>query len=149
MTAKLFKTGKKILNRRSLRFAGICLLTIALVIGFGLQKQAQAAWYDDSYGYRQKLTIGNTGAADSDKKVKFDIDTATLVTAGQMQSDCDDTRFTDSSGKVLQYYLDSADVAMQEQRWIISKINHLQPLILSILERIFHEDLKHLKQLIM
>ncbi len=70
-------------------------------------RPADAAWFDDSFAYRKKITIGNTGSADSDKKVLIDIDTATLTT-DKMQADCDDTRFTDINGKLLKFYLDSA-----------------------------------------
>src|SRR3989338_772933 len=71
-------------------------------------KESEAGWYDDNWLYRVSLSIGNTGAADSNKKVKLDIDTATLITAGKMQSDCGDSRFTDATGKLLKYYIDTS-----------------------------------------
>lgn len=69
--------------------------------------KTEASWFDDTYAYRQQLTFGNTGGADSNKKVKFDVDTAALTT-DKLQADCDDVRFTDLNGRVLRYYLDSA-----------------------------------------
>jgi hypothetical protein len=101
----------KVFKNKYLRL--ISLILAAIVIGGSLlwvlnPQSASAVWYDDSYGYREKITIGNTGSADSSKKVKLDIDTATLITAGKLQSDCDDTRFTDINGKLLKYYVDSA-----------------------------------------
>jgi hypothetical protein len=91
----------------------ISLIVAAIVIGGSLlwilnPQSASAVWYDDNFGYREKIIIGNTGSADSNKKVKLDIDTATMVSAGKIQSDCDDTRFTDINGKILKYYLDTA-----------------------------------------
>ena len=62
----------------------------------------------DSWAYRTGLTIGNTGSANSDKKVKFDVDTATLITAGKMQADCGDSRFTDINGRALKYFIDTS-----------------------------------------
>ncbi len=106
----------KLFNKSSRRNIRLRLIATILCIGLisGIvwlllnPTESVAAWYDDSYAYRAKQTIGNTSSADSNKKVKLDIDTATLITAGKMQSDCDDTRFTDINGKQLQYFLDSA-----------------------------------------
>src|SRR3989304_3145824 len=66
------------------------------------------AWFDDSWAYRALLTFNNSGSAVTDQKVKFDIDTAALISAGKIQNDCGDSRFTDISGNLLQYYLDNA-----------------------------------------
>src|SRR3989344_6341734 len=82
------------------------LLLITLLNAMNAKK-SQAAWYDDTYAYRQKITFGNTGAAVVNQKVKLDVDTATIITNNQMRSDCDDTRFTDLNGLPLSYFLDS------------------------------------------
>jgi len=89
------------------------LIALTIFTGSGLYllmrpKPASAAWYDDSWAYRTEYTVNNSGAADSNKKVKFDIDTATLISAGKMQSDCGDSRFTDGSGNLLRYFIDTA-----------------------------------------
>jgi hypothetical protein len=90
----------------SLLFLLVTLPILYLVIKY--QSPIEAAWFNDNWLYRATLTIGNTGSADSNKKVKFDIDTATLITAGKMQSDCGDSRFTDINGRALNYYIDTA-----------------------------------------
>jgi hypothetical protein len=93
------------------------ILAIPLIVSLSVvwllwpYSQPEAGWYDEAYGYRQKTTIPNTGADDANKKVKLDIDTATPIAAGKMQSDCDDVRFTDINGKELKYYLDAASGA--------------------------------------
>ena len=89
----------------------IIALIPAIYFSFLNQKRAEAAWYDDSWLYRTALTINNSGSADSNKKVKFDIDTATLYSAGKIQLDCGDSRFTDINGRALKYYIDSASGA--------------------------------------
>lgn len=87
-------------------------LIVTLFVFFFIEEDAFSAnWFNDHWGYRTKLTFGNTGSAQSNKKVKFDIDTASLISVGTMQSDCDDVRFTDINGKVLRYYLDAASGA--------------------------------------
>ena len=90
------------------------LISLALVLlvlgGFSLKyftQSAGAAWFDENFAYRTAITFTNSGSAVTYQKVKFDIDTATLISAGKMQSDCGDSRFTDANGKVLKYYLDS------------------------------------------
>mgnify|MGYP001601057921 CR=1 FL=1 len=102
---KLRITPKKLFWNLVYLLIAVGSVAIALLL---TSRSAQAAWFDDNWAYRTSLTIGNTGGADADKKVKFDIDTATLLTAGKIQADCGDSRFTDASGNLLDYYLDSA-----------------------------------------
>jgi len=99
-----------ILKRKIMLFSFLILVITLpiLYLVYRYQPKAEAAWYDDGWLYRTALTIGNSGSADSNKKVKFDIDTATLYSTGKIQSDCGDSRFTDINGKVLKYYIDSA-----------------------------------------
>lgn len=99
---------KKIHKRTWVAIIIILILLPIVILTFLNANQIKAVWFNDNWKFRQKVTFGNTGAATTDQKVKLDIDTATLVTAGQLQSDCDDLRFTDNNGLLLRYYLDSA-----------------------------------------
>jgi len=85
---------------------GVFAIVIPILFLLRLGNKAEAVWYDESFSYRTSLTIGNSGAADANKKVKFDIDTAPLIAAGKMQGDCGDSRFTDINGRVLRYFID-------------------------------------------
>ena len=85
----------------------LIILIGVFVFYFYFAKGSEAVWFDDAWKYRVSLTITHNAEV-TDQKVKFDIDTATLITAGKMQSDCGDSRFTDFNGKKLRYYLDSA-----------------------------------------
>lgn len=98
---------------RSWAIKTAAIVAVAVIVArlFLVPTATNAAWYDDNYAYRQKVTIGNSGSADANKKIKLDVDTATLITAGKMRSDCADTRFTDGSGKPLKYYIDAANGA--------------------------------------
>jgi hypothetical protein len=81
---------------------GLVIILTPLAIYLAKNPQGAAAgWWDDGWQYRKKITFGNSGTANTHKKVKFDIDTATLITAGKLQSDCDDIRFTDENGVIL------------------------------------------------
>ncbi len=65
----------------------------------------EAAWWDDSYAYRQQI-IFTHNAALTNASMRITVsNTNTLVSAGKMQVDCDDSRFTDSNGKLLRYRL--------------------------------------------
>lgn len=68
---------------------------------------ADAAWWDTGYGFRQRVPVSNSsGSTQTNFQVQLTIDTATLITAGKLQSDCDDLRFTARDGKVLSYWLE-------------------------------------------
>ncbi len=66
--------------------------------------KVEAAWFDDSWGYRQIITLTNNGSTQTDYQVQVVVGTGDLIAAGKMQSDCNDLRFTDLSGKVLSYW---------------------------------------------
>jgi hypothetical protein len=86
-------------------------LVIILPVFYLLLAQPQkvkAAWYDTGWLYRTRLSFTNSGSPDSNKKVRFIVNTASLYAAGKIKADCSDSRFTDINGKLLQYYLDSA-----------------------------------------
>lgn len=60
-----------------------------------------ASWYNASWSYRKKITVDNSVTVPSNFQVKVVVDTAALITAGKMQSDCDDIRITDDNGTTL------------------------------------------------
>ncbi len=66
-----------------------------------------ASWLDDSFLYRQKITITNNGAAQTSYTIQLQLDTKTLIDAGKMQSDCDDMRFGSNNNASLVYFLDA------------------------------------------
>ncbi|MCC6167460.1 MAG: DUF2341 domain-containing protein [Caldilineaceae bacterium] len=91
---------------------GVSLLVVStfFLIQFLNRRSASASsdWYNDDWLYRKSISFGNSGSAESDRKVKVDVDTATLISAGKMQGDCGDVRFTTLNGQALDYYLDSS-----------------------------------------
>lgn len=100
------------LQKRTRRFALIfslpifCLLGLALFFSLRLASRTQAVWVDENWQYRTTLSFTHNASV-SDTKVKIEIDTATLISAGKMQSDCGDSRFTDLNGKQLLYYMNA------------------------------------------
>jgi hypothetical protein len=98
-----------LLRKRKTAVRLVAVLGVVSLLEVGVlllqPEKASAAWFDDSYGYRQLFTFTHNADIASDRRVTLTIDTATLITNGKMQADCDDSRFTDINGKVLRYQL--------------------------------------------
>ncbi len=91
----------------------IFILSAVLLAGLGIfvysyffSKSAKAAWFDENWLYRKAVSIANTGILQTDFQVSFTIDTATLITAGKLRSDCGDLRVTDQGGTSLPYWIE-------------------------------------------
>ena len=106
---KLIKNLKlKIKNWKRL-IPGFLIILISLFAFARLTaRSAEAAWFDDTWAYRQKVTFTHTADITSERRVTVTIDTTGLVTNSKIQSTCNDARFTDSGGKLLRYQLTSA-----------------------------------------
>ena len=74
---------------------------------------------DEPLIYRT-LTINNSGSEQSDYDALIELDTATLISAGKMQSDCDDIRFwtDDTLTTNINYYLESGCNTSATQIWV-------------------------------
>jgi hypothetical protein len=89
--------------------AVLLLITIGPVAYFVFHNpdSAQAAWFDTNWGFRQKIPLSNSsGSTQTDFQVQITIDTATLITAGKLQTSCQDVRFTSLAGKVLPHWIE-------------------------------------------
>lgn len=76
-------------------------------------------WYNASWAYRDEVTVTNSGSGLSNYQMLYQVDTASLVSAGRLQADCDDLRFTDSNGTTLLTYWIEADCnTSNTQIWI-------------------------------
>jgi len=91
------------------------LIVSTLLVGTGIiflfnpffgTKSAEAAWFNDNWGYRKSLTFTHNATVSTPSKVKFDVDTTAAPT--DFQADCGDVRFTSPNGDILPYYYDSA-----------------------------------------
>ncbi len=98
------------LRRLSKKTIYATLTVFVLVSGMGIwsllsPKAAQAAWWNESWYYRNTLSVTNNTTAENNVYISFTLDTATLVTAGKLQADCDDLRFTKENGEVLPHFI--------------------------------------------
>jgi hypothetical protein len=89
----------------------ITTLLAIFIVGSGLgywlftrDIEEAAAWWDSGWYYRVSIPISNSGGALTDFWTPITLDTSSLVTAGKLQADCDDIRFTDTSGNILPYW---------------------------------------------
>src|SRR3989338_3647163 len=99
----------KRLNIRTLLLyltSAIVIIVAITIFYLNFAKKIEAAWFDDSWGYRQTVAITNSGSAQTDFQVAITLDSATLITAGKMQSDCDDIRVTDVGGNLLKHVVE-------------------------------------------
>ncbi len=82
------------------------MLGVMIMLYFYKSTGAKAAWFDDSYTYRQRVPISNSGSILTNYQVSLILNTASLITAGKMQSDCDDIRIVSENGAVLPHWIE-------------------------------------------
>ncbi len=91
-------------QRIGILFVFLCLVGV-LVYSLAHTGRVKAEWFNDAWGYRQAIRFTNGGSAVSDQKILVQVATSTAIAANKMQSSCQDVRFTDASGRLLQYYI--------------------------------------------
>lgn len=69
---------------------------------------APAPWWNASWGLRQEIKINHTYNDVTEYQLMIYLDTASLISAGKLRSDCADLRFTDSRGNLITYYLEES-----------------------------------------
>jgi hypothetical protein len=72
-----------------------------------------------STGFREPITIvENSGNTLTDYQVLLTMDTASLISAGRMRSDCGDIRFMDSAGFEIPYWIESGINSGETRIWV-------------------------------
>ncbi|MBU1120114.1 DUF2341 domain-containing protein [Patescibacteria group bacterium] len=75
-------------------------------------------WMSSSWLYRKAISVANGGSELINEEVLITMDTATLISAGKMQNDCDDLRFTDSDeSTALAYWVEGGCNTSSTQIW--------------------------------
>lgn len=116
------------LRRRSRPNQFLFILS-SLLLAFGLMvalysiyspKQTKAAWFNDGWAYRKPITVTNTtSSALTNLQYLATVSTSSEISAGKMQSDCDDVRFTNINGDILDYYYVSGCNGASTKYWIL------------------------------
>ncbi|MFW0862565.1 MAG: DUF2341 domain-containing protein [Candidatus Komeilibacteria bacterium] len=91
-------------------FSVAVIIVVGIIYIFNKPEKVKAEWYNDGWAYRQTIAISNSGSAQTDVQVKIlsGVDLSALITAGKLQSDLDDLRFTDINGNVLRYWIEDS-----------------------------------------
>ncbi len=101
------------LTKRNLLVIVFFLLALLSILIFlnKIPRIANAGWFNDSWQYRQRITLTNTNSSNQTYvlvKILTNTDLSALVSAGKLQSSLNDLRFTDSNGKLLSYWIEDA-----------------------------------------
>lgn len=76
------------------------------------------AWLTN-WNYRKAITISNSGSLLTNYQIQITIDTASLIIATKLRSDCGDIRFTDTDGSTLiNYWIESGCNTSTTSIWI-------------------------------
>lgn len=102
------------------------LILFVAVFGVGLlflfnpwNNSASAAWFNDAWGYRKAITITVASSASdiSNLDTLLTIDTTGMT--ANLQTNCEDLRFTDVNGTILNYFNDSCtDNSSSNTVWV-------------------------------
>src|SRR3990172_6653919 len=105
----MFSLNKRFTKRKltSVFSSLFIFLLIGLVLARLTASPAQAAWFDDSWEYRKVINIPSHTSTENNVYVTVPAFDATDT--ARYQSDCGNLRFTDSGGKLLQYYVVDCD----------------------------------------
>jgi len=102
----LFKEPKKHL-KTWLVIIGVLVASWAIVFFLRTPEVAEASWWNETWLYRRAIQINNDNGEDlTDFQVAITLDTASLVSDGKMQADCDDLRITDQNGQILPHWIE-------------------------------------------
>jgi len=96
----------------------ITLTLLSLIVYLPHEVSAQS-WLG-GWEYRRAITISNSLTQElSEYQIKLVIDTASLISAGKLQSTCADLRFTDSDGvTLLNYWIESGCNTSETVVWV-------------------------------
>jgi len=103
--------------------AAVIILSIAIISAtiIGLLFISEKASILERFSYRRAIIINNANNAKSlaNYQVLVTIDTASLISAGKMKSDCGDIRFTDLDGNtLLNYWIESGCNSASTKIWV-------------------------------
>src|SRR6266404_3175060 len=100
---------KKLLRKIKFRtwFSLILLIVLGglFVIKLLIAQNARAAWFDNSWSFRQKIPV--TAHTSAETNVYFTPNTFDSSDTTKFQADCGDLRFTDANGNLLPYFVSS------------------------------------------
>ncbi len=80
---------------------------------------SNTGWYNASWAYRKPIVVTNPNGSLTNYQTSMTIDTAALVTASKLRSDCGDLRFTNSDATtLLDYWIESGCNTSTTKVWV-------------------------------
>lgn len=78
------------------------------------------SWYSEEWLYRTPITVTNENRHPlANFQVQITIDTEALINADKMQNDCADIRITDTTGKMLPYWIEENNPGCNDEETLI------------------------------
>lgn len=110
------------ISKKTVLIASALVLAVGLPIAYLLWTRNQedtGAWYNSSWLYRRSISVANSGSTLTNEDVLIEYDTASLITASKLQSDCDDLRFVDSDDSTaLAYWVEGGCNTTTTHIWV-------------------------------
>ena len=110
------------ISKKSILIASALVLAIGIPTAYYLitnSSEQGSAWYSSSWLYRRSISVANSGSTLTNEDVLIEYDTATLISAGKLQSDCDDLRFVDSDDSTaLAYWVEGGCNTSTTHIWV-------------------------------
>jgi hypothetical protein len=120
---KMYKKWKFKKKLSKIKKPVVASLVLVLVLAgvyflFFNPSEVMADWWDNNWHYRKAIQVTNNGSAQTDFQIKVleNYNMSADVTAGKVQSNFNDLRFTDANGKMLNYWIED-DTATSLDVW--------------------------------
>ena len=96
------------------------IIVLAIVYFFRTPSVVEATWWNDTWSYRQSIAITNgSGGELTDFQVQIldDVSLTALNTAGKLQANLADLRFTDINHRILPYWIEDSTIG-EVDAWV-------------------------------
>lgn len=93
----------KKVSKIAIAISSVLLCCLVLFFFFKKPQTLSAAWWNDSWSYRQKILVTNNTTIQSNVYITLTLNTDIASTS--MQADCGDFRFVKTNGEILPYYI--------------------------------------------
>ncbi len=83
-------------------------------------------WFNNTWPFRRAVVVQNNVASQqSNYQVNLRMDTASLISAGKMQANCNDLRFANSTGSEIAYWFENASSCNTTSTTIWAKVPNI------------------------
>jgi hypothetical protein len=110
------------ISRKSIIIASSILILGGTSLIFYLtnrNSESIQGWMDSNWVYRRAIDVTGSGSTLLNEDVLIELDTASLISNGKLQADCDDLRFVDSDDSTsLDYWVEGGCNTANTQVWV-------------------------------